>query len=442
MRLIDSKTLCMSNFSNSEIPKYAILSHRWTSDEVGFNKFRKAFRQDFGHNASRYQEGFVKIQRCCDEALAHGFKWVWIDTCCINKDSSSELTEAINSMYDWYKRADICFVYLSDVAWETDTPDMQYASMSQFRQSSWFTRGWTLQELLAPANVRFYDQDWRFIGTKQELVQDISGITGIDVKYLLEHGRDDVETPCISSVECRGHSAPVRYWDGRRGEPSVATRMSWASRRRTTRIEDMAYCLLGIFKVNMPLLYGEKQRAFTRLQREIIKSNSDDSIFAWTTESYGTGILARWPTDFVQSRYVYEQGPIMTHREPYTLTNQGLRLPLAYAIWDPRTKILNVLLDCGVCGPAGFKNIVLRLKRSGKLWNRVDSYQIATVDQSPEFYSPGLPWDIPEQKPEIEDTAQAAPTVKTIKVAIIVQAEWSIGYGNPQPPRNSLLGKL
>ncbi|KAL9005321.1 MAG: hypothetical protein Q9188_001912 [Gyalolechia gomerana] len=442
MKLISTETFHISEHSDNQTPKYAILSHRWESNEASFTDFRKDAEQNFQKTATQSHQGFVKIRRCCDLALTHGFRWVWIDTCCINKESSSELTEAINSMYDWYRKAETCYVYLADVGWKADTAEMQQASMSRFRQSSWFTRGWTLQELLAPAKVHFYDQDWRFIGTKDELAQEVSGITQIDIQFLLPDRQDDLEKPCTSALDCRGHSAPVKYWSGGRKEPSIATRMSWASRRHTSRIEDMAYCLLGIFNVNMPLLYGERQKAFTRLQREIIKNSNDDSIFAWATDSYGTGVLARWPSDFAQSRYVYEQAPIITHRRPYSMTNQGLSLPMTYGTWDPKTEILDVVLDCGVCGTQGFRNIVLRLKRSGKVWNRVWSHQIVTVDEGSWSCPPGLSRGLLVQEQKIRDAIVASSVVKTVGTEMMVQATWSVGYGPAHPLRGPLLSKL
>jgi hypothetical protein len=181
--------------------------------------------------------GYSKIRGCCKAAAADGFEYVWIDTCCIDKTSSSELSEAINSMYKWYQEAEVCYVYLADVF-----PDI---STSSFAKSRWFTRGWTLQELIAPSSVIFFDAHWRDIGTKASLVKPIAEITGIHIDALS---------------------------NGRVSRFSVAQRMSWASRRETTREEDIAYCLLGIFSINMPLLYGEGQKAFLRLQEEIMKN--------------------------------------------------------------------------------------------------------------------------------------------------------------------------
>lgn len=204
----------------------------------------------------------------------------------------------------------------------------------------------------------------------------------------------------------------------------------------------MAYCMLGLFHVNMPLLYGEKHKAFIRLQHEIIKQSNDESIFAWTTSSYGTGVLANWPDKFAESRHVHEGAPIRTHRRPYSITNQGLELPITWRSWDPNTKILRILLDCGVCGPQGFKNIVLCLRTpSGNIWNRVHSDQIETIEEGP-WYNPIDPsWRIVEQNPrdshmvlarsakKTEDPRTPADPSREVGRKVIVQTEWLIGYG-------------
>jgi hypothetical protein len=170
----------------------------------------------------------------------------WIDTCCIDKTSSAELSEAINSMYMWYQNSQVCYAYLSDV--DNLAPE-GLGVFPSFRHSKWWSRGWTLQELLAPKFVEFYARDWTEIGTKssmQEIVQQVARIGNIN-----------------ATGQC------------------VAEKMSWASHRETTRIEDEAYCLMGIFGINMPLLYGEGEKALFRLQSEIWAQTGDESIFAW-----------------------------------------------------------------------------------------------------------------------------------------------------------------
>ena len=192
-----------------------------------------------------------KVRRACAVARAHGYRYIWIDSCCIDKTSSEELSEAINSMFTWYRDASVCYSFLEDVS----SGLSPRADLSGFRTSRWFTRGWTLQELIAPRNVIFLSLDWQIIGTKESLADVTESITGIPTAVLV-------------------HQTRLR-------EVSVARRMSWASRRITTRVEDEAYSLMGIFDINMPTLYGEGSRAFLRLQEEILKRIPDGSLFAW-----------------------------------------------------------------------------------------------------------------------------------------------------------------
>ncbi|EIW61117.1 uncharacterized protein TRAVEDRAFT_87287, partial [Trametes versicolor FP-101664 SS1] len=192
-----------------------------------------------------------KIKDACRVARNAGYQLIWIDSGCIDKSSSAELAEAINSMFELYRLADVCYVYLADVPDGDDPRGVD----SQFQQSRWHARGWTLQELIAPKNVVFLTQNWAFLGTKAGLASILEQVTRVDVDILV--GRAPV------------HSA------------SVARRMSWAATRETTRVEDEAYSLLGIFDVHLSPIYGEGRNAFLRLQEEIIKSIPDQSIFAW-----------------------------------------------------------------------------------------------------------------------------------------------------------------
>ena len=174
-----------------------------------------------------------------------------LHSCCIDKKSSAELSEAINSMYRWYNHAAVCYAFLADVCWTDDVAEIEV----QLKSSRWFTRGWTLQELIAPQTVIFFSTEWRPLGTKARLTPALSSITGIDPDYL--EGKD------------------IKL-------ASISKRMFWASSRKTTRTEDIAYCLLGIFDINMPLLYGEGKRAFRRLQEEILKVQPyEHTLFAW-----------------------------------------------------------------------------------------------------------------------------------------------------------------
>ncbi|OJT03322.1 Vegetative incompatibility protein HET-E-1 [Trametes pubescens] len=192
-----------------------------------------------------------KIKGICTVARKAGFRLIWSDACCIDKTSSAELSEAINSMYEWYRLSDMCYVYLEDVP-DGDVPTN---CISRFWDSRWHDRGWTLQELIAPEHVEFLTETWRFLGTKIGLASTLEKITGVNFDILT--GRAPVDSV------------------------SVARRMSWAAERETTRIEDRAYSLMGIFNVHMSPIYGEGNNAFLRLQEEIIRKVPDQSIFTW-----------------------------------------------------------------------------------------------------------------------------------------------------------------
>lgn len=250
MRLLRTVDLTFHEYEGSSIPPYAILSHRWEDEEVTYQEFTGRTE------ATKEKSGFKKILQCCRQAMDDDIKFFWIDACCIDKSSSAELSEAINSMYAWYQRSRVCYVYLSDVRLEGErvkiydghwtTFEPQRVGYAGVIQSKWWTRGWTLQELIAPRTVIFYTNGpngWSEFGTRSELLNLVTSRTGIPREVL---SGEDIR-------KC-----------------SVAERMSWASDRTTTRIEDMAYCLLGIFDVNMPLLYGEGSKAFIRLQVRLL----------------------------------------------------------------------------------------------------------------------------------------------------------------------------
>ncbi|KAL8925514.1 MAG: hypothetical protein Q9208_003405 [Pyrenodesmia sp. 3 TL-2023] len=249
----------------------------------------------------KISSGYRKIKGCCELARIQGYPYVWIDTCCIDKKSSAELSEAINSMYAWYARSAICYVYLSDVKIGTTEPDFEQA----FCTSRWYSRGWTLQELLAPKEIIFYDRYWRFLGSKQDLLRQVSKASGIEGWYLEDRRRV--------------HLA------------SVANRMSWAAKRETTRPEDIGYCLMGLFGVNMPLLYGEGRKAFIRLQYEISRETDDESLFAWHSSDHVTGIFATSPDYFGGSANI-EPGLNPAQRVPHNVTNKGLVLDSTHQI--------------------------------------------------------------------------------------------------------------
>ena len=278
MWLLDTSSGLFLHIDRPHEHRYAILSHVWrSSGELSYRdlrglqltaeKKRSSMKHRLlgrkGRDESILSRASDKIKGCCALARRHGYRWVWIDSCCIDKNSSTDLSEAINSMYDWYAAADICFAFLEDV---DDDHDPRLKD-SKFRRSRWFSRGWTLQELIAPAVVVFVSQTWRLIGTKADLGDLVEEITGVD-RAILTHAR------ALDSI-------------------SVARRMSWASKRKTTREEDRAYSLMGIFGVNMPTIYGEGAHAFRRLQEEVLKHIPDQTIFLWGPILYDDEVLYR-----------------------------------------------------------------------------------------------------------------------------------------------------
>src|SRR3569833_1317723 len=251
MRLLNVQTLQLELFDNP-IPRYAILSHTRADDDVQYSDI-------VGSDGSVLIRRSRKLDGACTQAAADSLPYLWIDAICVDKRSSAELTESINSMYRWYHGAEICYTYLADVT--VADGDKEQQIQAKLADCRWFTRGWALQELLAPVDVRFFDCQWRFFGTKTTLCETIEKITHIHQDYLLS----------IKEVT----------------EASGAQRMSWVAGRMTTKDEDMAYCLLGLFDGAIPIINGEGgSKAFRRLQDEILKSPGmkDDSIFAWGLE--------------------------------------------------------------------------------------------------------------------------------------------------------------
>ena len=342
MWLINVNTGELKEFAEAVVPQYGILSHTWNNEELLFQDLADDFE------AAKERSCYEKIRGCRMMAEKYNLDWVWVDTCCIDKRSSAELSEAINSMFAWYKNAAICFVYLQDVSaggvleGANDLDD-------EFSKSRWFTRGWTLQELIAPRVMIFVSRCWSVLGTKGylgdgmfELTDKLCAITAVERFVLLG------QTPLTDVF--------------------VAQRMSWSSNRQTTRHEDKAYCLMGLFNVHMPITYGEGlEKAFRRLQLEIISGSPDETIFAWRAERMYSGFLAKTPVDFINSGDVQK---CVTTVEPFRLfemTNLGLKITVK--VYGPFG------LDSASGGQdGGFVLVPIRallLNRAGKL---VDIY--------------------------------------------------------------------
>lgn len=372
MRLLHAKTLRLLEFPFDEnIPEYAILSHTWgaSGDEVtlkDLHSWTPWFKR---------KPGWGKIKGLCRQALTDGIEYVWIDTCCLDRPKSAQPATAVTAavyhheiqlMWRYYAGARVCYAHLADVH---DSPKTNPESPgSSFRRSRWFTRGWTVPEMLAPLFVRFYDASWKYVGSKAELSKTIEEVTGIDTAVV----RSPAEV----------------------GRRSVACRMSWVAARETAREEDIAYCLLGLFGpdvASMPLEYGEGRRsAFLRLQHEILRSSRDQSLFAWgyglplagTHDDCRVGMLAETPAAF---RHCGEVEPVVMSStscgdgsdgscsgvgvvvEPaFEVTATGLQFQLPMYI-DEATGTTLLNLECRVLGAGSGEDdyyLVLPLDRS------------------------------------------------------------------------------
>ena len=321
MRLLHCGTKEIKEFAQ-DVPPYAILSHTWDTEELSFALLSEKGPCDI----VTCLKGWKKIEWACQQSIVDGYQYVWVDTVCIDKSSSVELSEAINSMYGYYCNAEVCYVYLSDV--DADLITMLAADNEEPRDSTstcssghtglgdsrWFTRGWTLQELIAPLEMTFYDHDWKQLTTKKSALEELATITGIDEIFLA---------------------------GGNLRLASTARILSWAARRQTTREEDQAYSLLGLFNISMPMLYGEGSAAFLRLQKMLIETYDDESIFAWNYPMCPSlkwdGILAPSPDVFYnsgnmvprwwllnQSSANTSQNIVSSISTPTTWTNRGL----------------------------------------------------------------------------------------------------------------------
>ncbi|OAL51338.1 HET-domain-containing protein [Pyrenochaeta sp. DS3sAY3a] len=341
---VDTSPLIIETFANEEAPAYAILSHTWDIEEVSY--------QDVLLGKAPSRKAYAKIKQACKIAAQQGLRYLWVDTCCIDKKSSAELQEAICSMYKWYKNAEVCLVYLQDYM-QSSNSEPSLPSWCR-----WFKRGWTLQELLAPTAVKFFDCKWNELGTKRTLGHQIADITGIDLLVL--RGEEDARTR------------------------TIAERMSWAAGRETSRVEDVAYSLMGLFDVFMPMLYGEGERAFIRLQEEIMKQSEDNTIFAWKGEGpeFTRGLFARRPSEFgkrllpsnmtapgVQHTFSQYWMPEHQSYEPPTLTSRGLliTLPLlSMGIDSPDFRVSELSLEAR-------ESSLLRFRRRGSFhWSELN----------------------------------------------------------------------
>jgi hypothetical protein len=257
MRLLEVRadsTFSLVNFVGCRIPCYAILSHTWEPNN------QEVTLQDFVNGNEKTKAGYKKIRFCGEQAQRDGLQYFWVDSCCIDQSSSADLSKAINSMYHWYRNAARCYVYLSDISARKDNSSSQLSWESLFTQSRWFTRGWTLQELLAPLSVDFFSQEGIWLGDRKSLEPQVHQATGITIQAL------------------QGNTL---------SHFSVEDRMGWATKRKTTVEEDQAYCLIGLLDISLPIIYGEgKTRAFRRLKEEVDKISNDGGLSKGNSRYY------------------------------------------------------------------------------------------------------------------------------------------------------------
>lgn len=297
--------------------------------------------------------GFRKLVHFCYHSLhEHKCEFAWMDTCCIDKSSSAELDESIRSMFNWYKTSAICIIYLGSTRCEGGKIDA-------IVKDPWFTRGWTLQELLGPTASKFYDKDWKtiFPGSNDKRSND-----KLDGK--ISSSRDDEDESEFDEDVLNAFSLPrganaKHYSDLERflhaisrftdipvdsilqfkpGLDDARKRLSWVSKRQTTRIEDHAYCMIGMLDVTMPIAYGEGHNAFYRLQEAIIRNSNDRSLFIWCGRSaMSSTMLASSPSAFSSecntiTWNVWSNGhsaSAATSRLHFSITNHGLAITLA-----------------------------------------------------------------------------------------------------------------
>lgn len=388
MRLINTRTFEQKDrFKDNGTPPYAILSHRWGEHELTYQDFlntsKAAFNSPPTNLGTDKNSGASKIAHACAQAKQAGLEWIWIDTCCIDKSSSAELTKSINSMFRWYQEAQICFAHLADVNRQDNTKKKADVD-NEILDSEWFERGWTLQEMLAPREMQFFDANWGPIGSRSEL------------------------TPLISKA---ARISPEHLKDFRRA--SVAQKMSWMAGRVTSEEEDTAYCMLGIFDLNMDLRYGEGRKAFGRLQEMIISSSSDESIFAWRSKKFeSSGLLAPWPDCFRHSGDIILQPDKISHaRASYRMTSQGLQFPAPIMLvknieykgpeyfLTGMSKNIDLSIQCWMMEQGELKAVVLFLNKSGGYWKRVRCGELGTARRVKmkswtQFGSPALTLDI------------------------------------------------
>ncbi|KAK3376313.1 heterokaryon incompatibility protein-domain-containing protein [Lasiosphaeria ovina] len=367
MWLINCSNYALERFDSAPHGLYLILSHTWGDGEVAFGDMANL-------EQARKMKGFQKIRGVCRVARSRGFSHAWVDTCCIDKTSSAELSESINSMFHWYRSAAVCIALLEDLdggggGGGGDGDGDGLATEEQLRPCRWFTRGWTLQEMIAPVFVEFYDKRWKLRGTKGQLISPLHAITRID---------EDVLNGAADPLSLQSVAA--------------ARRMSWAADRTTTRVEDLAYCLMGIFGLNMPLLYGEGPKAFQRLQEMIVRTSGDMSVFAWHDpfEAFALGgssfrgLFAAHPSQFRSCTTIETIHDPVIPAPSIAVTNAGIEFTTALASLNTGEDHLLHLNCTDLLAPREHGQcpiVAIWLWKTAAGYVRTRSHELCVVDQ-------------------------------------------------------------
>ena len=370
------------DFRDDETTEYAILSHRWIDDtEINYEEMVGLANMEEGErDAIRERLGYTKILDTCRQAQKDGYEWVWVDTCCIDKRSSAELSEAINSMYRWYRNAKTCYAYLHDVdgpSFPTKKDDEKYPKSNGWPE--WFSRGWTLQEMIAPSDVQFFNKDWQPIGNKVMLAETLTEITRVP-EDILTDGLNE-RRPCVAQI------------------------ISWAADRTTTRVEDRTYSLMGLLDVNMPMLYGEGKKAFHRLQLEIIRSTNDQSIFVWGWNSRRVRIgstLADDPSFFEgcsdiklmnHNQFITRSTLLLSklrwmdadHFGVFPITNRGIQIQMLLCPYRESKSVFRAYLPCESLSLGGLLGCHIDLILWNSNYYRYPNMQEAELGSPSEF---------------------------------------------------------
>lgn len=398
MRLLETTELVFHEYFE-EPPAYAILSHTWSyGQEISFQEMqylidakRTSIFDESRVLAIHSKLGYQKILSCCKKAREAEIRYCWIDTCCINKESSSELSEAINSMYHWYAQSVICYVYLEDLQGTTllHVNEKDGEGSTLFKGIRWMTRSWTLQELIAPSIIIFYNSDWTTVGKLQRDEREHSTLS------LLLAKATQIDSGLLAGVK-------------KLEDFSIAQKFSWAAGRSASRIEDESYALLGVLGVNMPLLYGERERAFFRLQQQLLESSDDETLFAWATSGHLDdvpkfgGFLAPSAKLFKGAGNIIRAKLAIPTHSPYHWTNKGLRITLnidtrfgspaigaAVAVLDcvstqtPRQPLGILVSILDIADPSRPVGTTLKNKRANKLSSSQENFNIFRYLRAP-----------------------------------------------------------